>query len=55
MGSVSGYFTDFEDKRQVAEWRTLVYLLAKRYIGWFSSYTGATDKTSLILSPASCL
>ncbi|XP_023692327.1 alpha-L-iduronidase isoform X2 [Paramormyrops kingsleyae] len=32
MGSVSGYFTDFEDKRQVAEWRTLVYLLAKRYI-----------------------
>ena len=33
MGSVSNYFTDFEDKRQVLEWRNLVYLIAKRYIG----------------------
>ncbi|KAM3867981.1 alpha-L-iduronidase [Diretmus argenteus] len=32
MGSVSNYFTDFEDKRQVAEWRNLVHLIAKRYI-----------------------
>ncbi|KAK2837635.1 hypothetical protein Q5P01_014847 [Channa striata] len=32
MGSVSNYFTDFEDKSQVAEWRNLVYLIAKRYI-----------------------
>ncbi|XP_067378044.1 alpha-L-iduronidase [Channa argus] len=32
MGSVSNYFTDFEDKSQVAEWRNLVYLLTKRYI-----------------------
>ncbi|XP_067083784.1 alpha-L-iduronidase [Osmerus mordax] len=32
MGSVSNYFTDFEDKRQVLEWRNLVYLIAKRYI-----------------------
>ncbi len=33
MGSVSNYFTDFEDKSQVIEWRNLVYLIAKRYIG----------------------
>lgn len=33
MGSVSNYFTDFEDKSQVFEWRNLVYLIAKRYIG----------------------
>uniref|UniRef100_A0AAX7SPC2 Alpha-L-iduronidase n=1 Tax=Astatotilapia calliptera TaxID=8154 RepID=A0AAX7SPC2_ASTCA len=32
MGSVSNYFTDFEDKSQVVEWRNLVYLIAKRYI-----------------------
>ncbi|XP_072476015.1 alpha-L-iduronidase isoform X2 [Notamacropus eugenii] len=32
MGSPSGYFTDFDDKKQVYEWRDLVTLLAKRYI-----------------------
>ncbi|XP_057688975.1 alpha-L-iduronidase isoform X2 [Corythoichthys intestinalis] len=32
MGSVSNYFTDFEDKAQVFKWRNLVYLIAKRYI-----------------------
>ncbi|KAL4660837.1 alpha-L-iduronidase [Arapaima gigas] len=32
MGSVSNYFTDFEDKRQVAAWKNLVYLTARRYI-----------------------
>ncbi|XP_027692298.1 alpha-L-iduronidase isoform X6 [Vombatus ursinus] len=32
MGSPSGYFTDFEDKKQVYEWRNLVTLLATRYI-----------------------
>ncbi|XP_051822257.1 alpha-L-iduronidase isoform X1 [Antechinus flavipes] len=32
MGSPSGYFTDFEDKKQVYEWKNLVTLLAKRYI-----------------------
>ncbi|KAJ8397109.1 hypothetical protein AAFF_G00009630 [Aldrovandia affinis] len=32
MGSVSNYFTNFEDKQQVVEWRNLVYLTAKRYI-----------------------
>ncbi|XP_017269987.1 alpha-L-iduronidase [Kryptolebias marmoratus] len=32
MGSVSNYFTDFENKSQVVEWRNLVYLTAKRYI-----------------------
>lgn len=32
MGSVSNYFTDFEDKSQVIKWRNLVYLIAKRYI-----------------------
>ncbi|XP_075798988.1 alpha-L-iduronidase isoform X2 [Microtus pennsylvanicus] len=33
MGSPSGYFTDFEDKQQVFEWKDLVSLLARRYIG----------------------
>lgn len=33
MGSVSNYFTDFEDKAQVVKWRNLIYLIAKRYIG----------------------
>uniref|UniRef100_A0A8D3BAU0 Alpha-L-iduronidase n=1 Tax=Scophthalmus maximus TaxID=52904 RepID=A0A8D3BAU0_SCOMX len=32
MGSVSNYFTDFEEKSQLVEWRNLVYLIAKRYI-----------------------
>ncbi|KAL2091698.1 hypothetical protein ACEWY4_011513 [Coilia grayii] len=33
MGSVSNFFDDFEDKRQVREWRNLVYRTAMRYIG----------------------
>ncbi|KAM6221284.1 alpha-L-iduronidase [Rhynchocyon petersi] len=33
MGSPSGRFTDFEDKQQVLEWKKLVSLLARRYIG----------------------
>lgn len=33
MGSISNYFTDFEDKSQVVQWRNLVYLIATRYIG----------------------
>ncbi|XP_063086131.1 alpha-L-iduronidase isoform X3 [Cavia porcellus] len=33
MGSPSGHFTDFEDKQQVFEWRDLVSMLARRYIG----------------------
>lgn len=33
MGSPSGRFTNFEDKQQVFEWRNLVALLARRYIG----------------------
>ncbi|TKC40872.1 hypothetical protein EI555_012645 [Monodon monoceros] len=33
MGSPSGRFTDFEDERQVFEWKNLVSLLARRYIG----------------------
>ncbi|XP_019346255.1 alpha-L-iduronidase isoform X2 [Alligator mississippiensis] len=32
MGSPSGYFTDFEDKKQVVRWKKLVALLAKRFI-----------------------
>ncbi|XP_061763126.1 alpha-L-iduronidase-like isoform X1 [Nerophis ophidion] len=32
MGSVSNYFSDFEDKVQVYKWKNLVYLIAKRYI-----------------------
>lgn len=33
MGSVSNFFTDFEDKSQVLEWKNLVSLVAQRYIG----------------------
>ncbi|XP_067590906.1 alpha-L-iduronidase isoform X2 [Pseudorca crassidens] len=33
MGNPSGRFTDFEDERQVFEWKNLVSLLARRYIG----------------------
>ncbi|XP_036777312.2 alpha-L-iduronidase isoform X3 [Manis pentadactyla] len=33
MGSPSGSFTDFEDKQQVFDWKNLVSLLARRYIG----------------------
>ncbi|KAJ8005777.1 hypothetical protein DPEC_G00121410 [Dallia pectoralis] len=32
MGSVNNYFANFEDKRQVFEWKNLVYLTARRYI-----------------------
>ncbi|XP_040273967.1 alpha-L-iduronidase [Bufo bufo] len=32
MGSPSGYFTNFEDKAQVFEWRQLIFLTAKRNI-----------------------
>ncbi|KAF7657526.1 hypothetical protein LDENG_00025810, partial [Lucifuga dentata] len=32
MGSVSNFFTSFEEKAQVLEWRRLVRLLAARYI-----------------------
>ncbi|CAL8346343.1 unnamed protein product [Lota lota] len=32
MGSASNFFSDLEDKRQVEEWRKMVYLVAKRYI-----------------------
>ncbi|KAM6470487.1 alpha-L-iduronidase isoform 1-T1 [Liasis olivaceus] len=32
MGSPSGYFTDFDDKKQVVEWKNLIVQLAKRYI-----------------------
>ncbi|XP_008840024.1 alpha-L-iduronidase isoform X2 [Nannospalax galili] len=39
MGSPSGHFTDFEDKQQVFEWKDLVSLLARRYIGRY----GLTD------------
>ncbi|KAM9329031.1 alpha-L-iduronidase [Gastrophryne carolinensis] len=35
MGSPSGYFTDFEDKVQVHEWKNLIFLTAKRYIEKF--------------------
>ncbi|XP_071971503.1 alpha-L-iduronidase [Engystomops pustulosus] len=32
MGNPSGYFTNFEAKMQVFEWRELIFLTAKRYI-----------------------
>lgn len=40
MGSPSGRFTDFEDKRQVFEWKDLVSLLARRYIGGWRQALG---------------
>lgn len=33
MGSPSKRFTNFEDKKQVFEWKELVSLVARRYIG----------------------
>ena len=36
MGNPSGYFTDFENKTQVKEWRRLVHLIAARYICKYS-------------------
>ena len=33
MGSASNFFSDLEDKQQVEQWREMVYLVAKRYIG----------------------
>ncbi|KAM3610942.1 uncharacterized protein V6R79_010971 [Siganus canaliculatus] len=32
MGSAKNFFTDFEDKSQLVEWRNLVYLTARRYM-----------------------
>ncbi|XP_043828849.1 alpha-L-iduronidase isoform X2 [Dromiciops gliroides] len=43
MGSPSGYFTDFEDKKQVYEWKNLVTLLAKRYIGFLNYYDACSE------------
>ncbi|XP_071338265.1 alpha-L-iduronidase isoform X2 [Trachinotus anak] len=43
MGSVSNYFTDFEDKSQVVEWRNLIYLIAKRYIGFLNYYDACSE------------
>lgn len=40
MGSVSNYFTDFQNKSQVVEWRNLVYLTARRYISKPPSHSG---------------
>lgn len=52
MGSPSGRFTDFEDKRQVFEWKDLVSLLARRYIGgqgasWGCGRPGAPGQVAL--------
>lgn len=33
MGNPSGYFLDFEDKEHVVQWRNLITVLARRYIG----------------------
>uniref|UniRef100_A0A4W3IQ87 Alpha-L-iduronidase n=3 Tax=Callorhinchus milii TaxID=7868 RepID=A0A4W3IQ87_CALMI len=35
MGNPSGYFTNFEEKVQVIEWKNLITLLAKRYIDMY--------------------
>lgn len=35
MGNPSGYFLDFEDKERVVQWRNLITVLARRYIGKF--------------------
>nr|XP_058923389.1 alpha-L-iduronidase isoform X4 [Kogia breviceps] len=43
MGSPSGRFTDFEDQRQVFEWKSLVSLLAGRYIGFLNYYDACSE------------
>ncbi|KAM4050755.1 alpha-L-iduronidase isoform 2-T2 [Anomaloglossus baeobatrachus] len=43
MGSPSDYFTNFEDKRQVFEWRQLIYLTSKRYIGFQNYYDACSE------------
>ncbi|XP_078396502.1 alpha-L-iduronidase isoform X2 [Cetorhinus maximus] len=35
MGNPSGYFTNFEEKVQVFEWRKMITLLARRYIDMY--------------------
>ncbi|XP_067897828.1 alpha-L-iduronidase [Heterodontus francisci] len=35
MGNPSGYFTNFEEKTQVFEWKKLITFLAKRYIDMY--------------------
>lgn len=47
MGSVSNYFTDFQNKSQVVEWRNLVYLTARRYIGKPPSHSGLKYQLSI--------
>lgn len=42
MGSPSKRFTNFEDKQQVFEWKELVSLLARRYIGGQGTGPGGT-------------
>ncbi|XP_062902585.1 alpha-L-iduronidase isoform X2 [Mobula hypostoma] len=36
MGDPSGYFTNFEDKKQVVEWKKMITFLAQRYIDKYS-------------------
>ncbi|XP_013922766.1 PREDICTED: alpha-L-iduronidase-like [Thamnophis sirtalis] len=43
MGSPSGYFTDFDDKKQVIEWKNLIVQLAKRYIGFLNYYDACSE------------
>lgn len=47
MGSPSKRFTDFEDKQQVFEWKELVSLLARRYVG--GQGTGLSGKGGVLL------
>ena len=53
MGSPSGHFTDFEDKQQVFEWKDLVSLLARRYIGEQGTCPGGTGW--VLLGRLSCV
>ncbi|KAM6150944.1 alpha-L-iduronidase isoform 4-T4 [Erethizon dorsatum] len=43
MGSPSGHFTNFEDKQQVFEWKNLVSILARRYIGFLNYYDACSE------------
>ncbi|XP_072112195.1 alpha-L-iduronidase isoform X2 [Mobula birostris] len=36
MGDPSGYFTNFEDKKQVVEWKKMITFVAQRYIDKYS-------------------
>ncbi|XP_051866388.1 alpha-L-iduronidase isoform X2 [Pristis pectinata] len=43
MGNPSGYFTNFEEKIQVFEWKKMITFLAQRYIGFQNYYDACSE------------